>query len=78
MEIPEIIYDVSKTSFSPVRLFGEVRINGSVYHYDPENDTLERLDTLKKRILDQKEAAKIEREKYKYLQTFLLNFSAEE
>lgn len=68
MNIPERIYNVSKTQLSIARHYGGIKINGADYHYDEASDTLTRMDVWKARCASSKEeanqAAKDELEKW--------------
>lgn len=68
MNRPEVIYHVSQTQLSVARHFGGCTFNGAEYHYDPETDTLTRMDIWRAKLAGDKElaakVAKEEREKW--------------
>lgn len=64
MDAPETITNASQSQFSIARYSGGCRVDGTEYKYDPDTDTLVRLDVWEK---DEKlKVAELKREKEKW------------
>ena len=64
MDAPAEIFGVSQSQFSVARHYGGMRYAGADYHYDTARDVLVRRDVWAKRMKDDKDAAKAERDKW--------------
>lgn len=64
MDAPAEIFGVSHSQFSVARHYGGMRYAGADYRYDAARDVLVRRDVWARRMKDDKDAAKSERDKW--------------
>jgi len=67
----ERYYNISRSQLSIARHYGGIKVNGSEYHYNPEDDSLVRDDLHKKMIKQHKEQQRLGKELERAKQNFM-------